>query len=196
MIAALVLAGGRSTRMGRDKARLVVGGERLVDRVAAAAGGALRAAGESRPLVLVSGPPIEGFECVADEVPGLGPVGGLASGLSALRARGAAWVLAVPVDLPALTGAALAPLLAAARDPVCAVTYAGHELPALLRVSDAVLAAAAEVAAAPGRDRAVWRLLQRLGAARLPLDPAHARAVGNANTPAELESLLRGGGES
>ena len=32
-LAAIVLAGGRSTRMGRDKARVVAHGERLIDRL-------------------------------------------------------------------------------------------------------------------------------------------------------------------
>ena len=32
-LAAIVLAGGRSTRMGRDKAQVVAHGERLIDRL-------------------------------------------------------------------------------------------------------------------------------------------------------------------
>ena len=114
MIWGLVLAGGRSTRMGRDKATLVVGGngERLVDRVVAAATGALRAAGERAPRVLVSGA-VEGHECVLDATAGLGPVAGIAAALDlALGGRARpTHLLALPVDLPNVTAGALAPLM-------------------------------------------------------------------------------------
>jgi molybdopterin-guanine dinucleotide biosynthesis protein A len=191
MIAGVVLAGGRSTRMGRDKATLELGGERLVDRVVEAVRAALAAAGERSPRVVVAGD-VPGHECVADAVPGLGPVAGL--GAAAARLPGAEWLLAVPVDLPALTPAALAPLLAT-RGARAAVAHEDHALPALLRAGRPLDEALAAVLAAPrAGDRSVLRLLDLLDVEWIPLDPRHAPALANANTPAELRAALGGEG--
>jgi molybdenum cofactor guanylyltransferase len=90
----LVLAGGASRRMGRDKALLVVDGERLVDR-------AVRRLQEvAEDVVVASGTrTIPGLRVaqVGDRLPGCGPLGGLVAGLEAV-AGDLALVLAC--DLP------------------------------------------------------------------------------------------------
>jgi len=96
-ISGFVLAGGESSRMGRDKARLEIAGEplvvrtaRLVERVAGAA-------------TIVGNPDAYramGLRSIADEWPGAGPLGGLAT---ALRAATTPWSLIVATDLPYLT---------------------------------------------------------------------------------------------
>ncbi len=78
---AVILAGGKSRRMGRDKLLLPLEGERLLDR-------AVRRYGEvfSRVLVSVSGPeryPELGEARVFDLYPGSGPLAGLHAGLLA-----------------------------------------------------------------------------------------------------------------
>lgn len=78
---AVILAGGKSRRMGRDKLLLPLEGERLLDR-------AVRRYGEffSRVLVSVSGPeryPELGEARVFDLYPGAGPLAGLHAGLLA-----------------------------------------------------------------------------------------------------------------
>ncbi|TML12241.1 MAG: hypothetical protein E6G39_12150 [Actinobacteria bacterium] len=80
-----VLAGGSSSRMGRDKALIEVAGEPLVQRVARA----LTAAGAER-VVVIGGDRrrIEalGLEVVADRFPGEGPLGGVLTAMSAIDA--------------------------------------------------------------------------------------------------------------
>jgi molybdopterin-guanine dinucleotide biosynthesis protein A len=71
----VVLAGGRSRRMGREKAALTIGGEPLVRRV-------VRRLAEALPDVLVVGPEtlrplVPDVRVVADETPGKGPLGGI-----------------------------------------------------------------------------------------------------------------------
>ncbi len=78
---AVILAGGKSRRMGRDKLLLPLSGERLLDR-------AVRRYGELFPRVLVSvsGPeryPELGDARVFDLFPGAGPLAGLHAGLLA-----------------------------------------------------------------------------------------------------------------
>lgn len=98
---AVILAGGRSTRLGRDKALERLGGERLLDRV-------LRLMGEvAQDLVVVVdvaetkdrlGVP-ETVRTVADAFPGGGSLGGIATGLrSALHD----WTFVVACDMPFL----------------------------------------------------------------------------------------------
>lgn len=82
-MAGAVLCGGRSERMGRDKAFIEIDGVPMVRRVAAA----LRGAGAT-PVVTVGGDAGRlrslGFITVDDDEPGAGPLGGIVSALRAL----------------------------------------------------------------------------------------------------------------
>jgi molybdenum cofactor guanylyltransferase len=102
MFGGVVLAGGRSSRMGTAKAALAWHGSTLLYRTAAVVG---RAVGG--PVVVVAAPGQElpalpaGVEVVEDPVDGLGPMQGLAAGLAALADRtDAAFVCST--DLPFL----------------------------------------------------------------------------------------------
>jgi len=105
----VILAGGRATRFGgQPKGLLTVGGERIVDRVARALAHA------SDALLIVANDAgaaawLPHVAHVADDVPGLGPLGGL---LTALRRTRSA-VLVVAWDMPFVPGALLAELRAA-----------------------------------------------------------------------------------
>ena len=84
-VAAIVIAGGRASRLGRDKATLMLGGRTLVERTRDAA----QAAGFA-PVIVV-GPHIGG-----------GPVAAIADGLRQLAALGTGrpdWVAVLPTDL-------------------------------------------------------------------------------------------------
>jgi molybdopterin-guanine dinucleotide biosynthesis protein A len=108
--AGFVLAGGASRRMGRDKALLPWHGRTLLEHVA----GVVRQAAGS---VTVIGRPDRyqhlGLSCVADRIPGCGPLGGLYTALSLTTADSN---LVVACDMPELTPELLERLLAAARD--------------------------------------------------------------------------------
>jgi molybdopterin-guanine dinucleotide biosynthesis protein A len=91
----VVLAGGRSRRMGRDKAALLLGGEPLLRRV-------VRRLHRALAEVLVVGPAelgalVPGVRVVEDTRPGSGP---LASTGDALRAVATPWVFVVACDMP------------------------------------------------------------------------------------------------
>lgn len=70
-----ILTGGRSTRMGQDKADVVVAGSTMLDRVAAAL------AAVSSHVVLL-GPDRQGWECWPDSVHAEGPLAGIATALT------------------------------------------------------------------------------------------------------------------
>lgn len=102
----VVLAGGKSTRLGRDKAFVSWRGDDLL-------GQAVRRLRAFLPEVWVVGrdPAVHGLDApwLLDDVPGLGPAGGV---LSALRTIGRP-CLVTSCDLPLLTGDLLSALFAA-----------------------------------------------------------------------------------
>ena len=102
---AILLAGGRSERMGQDKARLAWRGRPLIEHMLAL----LREAGARRVHVSGDRPEHAG---IPDAWPGRGPVAGIASVLPHCR-DGA--VVIVPVDLPLLRPARVRGLVDALR---------------------------------------------------------------------------------
>ena len=92
-----VIAGGKSTRFGSDKAMATLHGRPLIDHVA------YMLAAQTAQLI-VCGREHGGLPAVADmPAPHLGPLGGVAAALLEAQARGFSAVLTVPcdaVDLP------------------------------------------------------------------------------------------------
>lgn len=101
-VAAIVLCGGESRRMGRSKADLPFGAETLLQRVVRLVGSA------ARPVVVAAAfdqeiPPLpDGVVIVRDPPSPRGPLQGLSSGLAALPAE-AELVYVAPVDAPFFT---------------------------------------------------------------------------------------------
>jgi len=95
-LSAIVLCGGRSSRMGRDKAALPFGPETLLERVvrlvSEAAGEVVLVAREGQALP-------GGLEAVRDPAEGLGPLAGIAVGLAAVRGERA---FVAACDMPLL----------------------------------------------------------------------------------------------
>jgi len=103
-----VLAGGRSSRMGRDKALLPLCGRTLVEHVAAVVKTA------ARSVILVGNPSLEGsieYPAIPDLYPGQGPLGGI---LTVLQHTTADWNLVTACDMPELTPGFLSSLFDAA----------------------------------------------------------------------------------
>ncbi|TAL00124.1 MAG: molybdenum cofactor guanylyltransferase [Verrucomicrobia bacterium] len=102
-----LLAGGQSRRMGADKAALDWRGQALWQHQ-------LRLAREiSAHEVLISGRPggpyCNAAKIIPDEIPNLGPLGGLSALLNAMSSD---WLVAVAVDMPFLDVTTLRELLA------------------------------------------------------------------------------------
>lgn len=116
---AIVLCGGQSSRMGRDKAALPFGAETLLIR-------AVRAVHAVTGDVVVVGDTLQvmpdGVRLVRDQVTGLGPLAGLATGLASVKAPRA---LLVACDMPLLVPDLLQRLLELAGDADACVPLVG-----------------------------------------------------------------------
>jgi len=196
-VSAYVLAGGKSTRFGSDKARATFGEVPMIGRVA----DALRPC--CREVVAVADVVDKyadlGLRTIADHRPGLGPLAGVEAALAdRLNRHGDGWVLLASCDLvglktiwaESLTDAISSAASHADRayafrgefwQPFPGAYHTGL-LPAVSRLLD------------EGRG-SFQRLLSETGPAAIPLRlPNDWPAIVQANTPEELERFRHGRG--
>jgi molybdopterin-guanine dinucleotide biosynthesis protein A len=162
-VAGILLAGGRSRRMGSDKAALGWHGSTLARRAAG-----LLARCTSPPVVVVCAPDQQlpalpdWVEVVRDADPGLGPLAGLAAGLAAVEPR--AEVAAVcAVDAPLAHPAVMVALLGALGESAAVVPVSDGRPQPLFAVYRTMLGRLAEQLVAEGERRAT-ALGERAGA--------------------------------
>ena len=181
--AGFVLAGGRSSRMGRDKALFRHWGVPLVVRAAAAVADA------AGSVTILGDPGIYGhfgWPVLADAEREQGPMGGLLTALENTRAE---WNLLVACDMPELSvtllrallrktvrarGRCVAPVTEGGFEPLCAV----YRRTALPEVRSAIVEGRLKM-----RD-----LLPLLGV--VPVSGIDAACFRNVNTPEEWSSYL------
>lgn len=169
-----ILAGGRSTRFGSDKALATLDGRALIDRVADALApqvDALIVVGRSHP----------GMAGVADRpAAGLGPLGGIAGALHHAATHGFVQVLTVPCDAPFLP--------AGCRDHLSGAGRAAYlaDLPVVGWWPSSAAALLDELLAGGG-SRSVRAFADRIGAVGI----AGLDGITNINTPDDLALLAK-----
>lgn len=181
---AIVLAGGRSRRMGDvDKIGIVVSGVSLLAH-------ACEAVADARTLVVVGPSGLAGTPeraiVTREEPPFAGPVAALGAGMAALRDP-AGLVVVLAADVPRAADAVPSLLTASesCRDGVVARSSDGHRQPLLGVYRHASLAAALE-ANAPLTDLGVNRVLRDLELHELDLPD---EILADIDTPADLRRL-------
>jgi molybdopterin-guanine dinucleotide biosynthesis protein A len=195
-VSGFVLAGGASRRMGFDKARLLFGSERMVDRQIRL----LRAICRS---VSIIGPPDKfadtGIQVYEDEIPGKGPLGGIHTGLRRARTE---FSLFLSCDMPLMeerflrylceqalasrASATVPPPWRKGRYPLCAVLRRC----ALSRVRSCLASGQNQVSRFfSGSQR---RTISKAEFARAGFSP---RIFCNLNTPEEYERMRRQWGQ-
>jgi molybdopterin-guanine dinucleotide biosynthesis protein A len=189
-VTAFVLTGGRSSRMGTDKAMLAWGGELLIERtlaVARRACGRVQICGQRERYA-------EFGEVIEDAEPGRGPLSGIQAALHATESE---LNLVLSVDLPLMRAGFLTWLLQQAREGEQKITVpdAGGNLQPLCAVYHREVAGVVDEAMAKGELK-VTRLFRR--AATRIIGEQEIRAAGfepsiftNVNTPEDYESLLQ-----
>jgi len=169
----VVLAGGRSSRMGRDKALLSWRGKPLVEHQLET----LRVSGVDRACVSGDYP---AYHDVADDFPGAGPLAGLAS--VARRIQRDATLLVVPVDMPLLSPWLLRRLRCEAPDEGC-LRFAACVLPMRIRLGSVCRGALARLLREADRSGRSLRALQEaMGAAEIPVSSEERDQLADCNT--------------
>ncbi len=183
---ALIVAGGRATRLGGiDKREIVIDGRTIFERQVAVL--APRVA-----EILVSSPhEVPGYRTVADAVVDGGPLAGIAAGLEAATTP---WVLVVAGDMPYLAGEVIDLILGQIDTGLDAVGVRIGALPEPLFCAlhrEPAFAAVSRMLAAGNRKAS--RLLTDAGLRVAWIDEAALRAVdpslrslGSVNVPADL----------
>ena len=165
-IAGIVLAGGKSSRMGRDKALLEYKGRPLLHHMM----GLLRAAGLSD--IFVSGD-LPGYPCVPDASPAAGPVGGIVSVIRGKQDYDG--YLFIPVDMPLLSAQGLRLLLS--QDG--GAYFISWPLP--LFIAPPVM---------PSHARSVQDFIKDQGIYPIDIPPVMDAHMKNANTPQEWQEVI------
>ncbi|WP_046315109.1 molybdenum cofactor guanylyltransferase [Mycobacterium sp. UM_Kg1] len=185
-LAGVVLAGGASRRMGRDKATLTVpgrfGGLTLVQHLVSVL------AQRCDPVFVVAAQgqalPTVPARVLRDEVPGLGPLPAIGLGLRAAEREGASRAFVCAVDMPYLT-TELIDLLAGAAAADIVLPRAGrdHYLAGVYRTG---LAPTVQTLVAAGQRR-VGALIDAVDVRRVVL--ADASPLVNLNSPDDIAGL-------
>jgi len=187
--AGVVLAGGRSRRMGRDKARLRLGGETLVE-------GAVRRLAAVCPQVVIAdgGRGLLAAYASVDDGPGRGPAAGI---LGAARRCPGRDLLVLACDLPAVPVALLRRLAGQADGDLLLPRHGAVVEPLCARYGPAALAALA--ARVDRGDLALHRLLDEPGLRIRFVEGPELAAFGdperlfhNLNAPADLRAVRPG----
>lgn len=179
-VAGFVLVGGRSSRMGRDKALLPTGSRTLAEHIAESV---RQAVGN----VTLMGDPEKytplGLPVIADAVKERGPMGGI---YTALLHSQAEWNLVVACDMPGVTPDFLRALIeAAGRSPqTCVASQGPGGIEPLCAVYHRRLLPSLESALRDMRLKMKDFLLQQ-NPRLWPVADAAAAALRNVNTPEE-----------
>jgi molybdenum cofactor guanylyltransferase len=183
----VVLAGGQSRRMGRDKALLEFGGQPLIEWV-------IRRLGRVCSEVLVVAGDVEryaglGAPVVMDRFPGVGVLGGLHAGLDAASHE---LILAVGCDMPFLNPKLLRAFVDWAEGRDVAVLRRGEWVDPLHAAYRRTCLPAMEAAIRAGRRRVISffpqvRVRYVTEAQVTAIDP-ELRSLRNVNTPADWEA--------
>ncbi|RAV08785.1 molybdenum cofactor guanylyltransferase [Mycolicibacterium sp. GF69] len=184
-LAGIILAGGASRRMGRDKATLPYEGTTLVERMVSVL------APRCAPIFVIAAPgqalPSLDAEILRDEVRGLGPLLATGRGLRAAAEAGSELAFVAAVDMPLLSADLLdelaGPAVRLGADVVLPWDGRDHYLAGVYRT--ALAGRVAELVAAG--ERSMRALVERVDTQRIVMP--EQRSLLNVNTAADLAAI-------
>jgi molybdenum cofactor guanylyltransferase len=200
----IILAGGRSTRMGKDKALLPLPGpagtqqrttfvEHLSSTLATCCPEILLVARDTAQAVQYASMLPDNIHILTDNLPGVGPLMGLYSGLRAMRSS-SSHALVVAVDMPFVQPALISFLLSQPPPNSLRVPVVQNAAQVLLAIYPRTVLPLIEELLQKGRGdpRSLLEVapVQYIEEAQLRLFDPQLRSFVNVNTPDELQRLF------
>jgi molybdopterin-guanine dinucleotide biosynthesis protein A len=176
-IAGLILAGGKSRRMGRDKAELMRNGVSFLDHAKTLLGEA------GCQQILISHP-----EHLADRYPGAGPLAGLEAATAKVEAG--SLLLVIPIDMPNQNADVLRTLIA--QNPAVGAYFERQPLPFIARVTSELRQRLRETLGRADADRSLFHLFRGMGFDALAIPQDSERQFENCNTPEQFKQMETG----
>lgn len=170
----LVLAGGKSTRMGENKALLEYKGKSWLQTTAEL----LARAGVSD--IFINGFTLQGYQTVDEVYPDLGPLSGIYAGLCATMRP----LLIVPVDMPTLPVSQLQEILSLAHRFEC-VYFSDSPLPCFLSNNERIRERVRDVLTDDKLSKSLFSTWKTLSSKHIATD----HPLQNFNTPEDLTLL-------
>jgi molybdopterin-guanine dinucleotide biosynthesis protein A len=189
----VVLAGGKSSRMGQDKAMLSFRGRPLLEHQTHKLANLF-----GQDQVVVSGC-YPSHQYLIDEEPNLGPLGGIETIVK--HFRNTSFFLFLPVDMPLITEATLASLVQFAQNEIHtertlkefndhSFSFENFELPLIIQNHPELTNTLAELRAGPNSARSVRRLCQILKHKTLRLPGLPSDEFANTNTLNDWQEVI------
>ncbi|WP_051143736.1 molybdenum cofactor guanylyltransferase [Psychromonas hadalis] len=183
-IAGIVLAGGLSSRMGQDKAQLMMAEKTLLQRAVTLLGTL------DLSHVFVSGAYV-GFDCIEDHQVALGPIGGLHACVEQLFIEYDALFI-VPVDMPLLGNEQCKWLLEQFKNHPQGVFYEHATFPMILPLTVLLKNYLAEVlSSSNNKQRSLYRLLKTVKLQPINYQIETCFRFQNSNTPEQWADCLQ-----
>lgn len=173
----LVLSGGKSSRMGKDKSSMTVGKTTMLEHSI----GILKSLNLDK--VVVSGAEFDIPDIFTDK----GPVGGIFSAIQHLSLTIGDSLLIVPNDMPLLRSDLLLKLMQQSLIHKCTCLYKQHPMPLSLYISEGILARLELLENTAGMS--IRYLIQADKVVELAVESGDV--FSNVNTPQELEQAVQ-----
>lgn len=174
----VALAGGDSTRMGRDKKQLIRQNQTMLEYTEQL----LLSAGASEIVVSSK---LGATSGVPDKFSGLGPLAGIEAVLSSQPIN--SWCLFCPIDLPLLEHSTLSELVEFAKTSNSAAHYQYHPLPLFIQATPNNLIVLSKLIT-HSRNLSIRHFLSLIDSVSLPITDEQNWL--NTNTPAQWQQAL------
>jgi molybdopterin-guanine dinucleotide biosynthesis protein A len=177
----IILIGGKSSRMGKEKASLMFNDLRLVDHIAKI----LTSSGVKE--IITSGI-IKGYEGVSDLVKNKGPVGGICSSIIYCQKNSFTKAIIVPVDMPLISLEVINFMVTSSGNSKF-THFEEKPLPLVVRISDSIASFCAKTNQdlSDGKEMSVKSFLKNFTTSSITIPQNLAKNLTNTNTPKEWE---------
>jgi molybdopterin-guanine dinucleotide biosynthesis protein A len=200
MISALIVSGGKSTRMGRDKKFLEMGGRTFIeiatDVAREVADEIIIVVGSKEQMEDTGALEIKDAKIVVDVKEGLGPVMGVLTGLHAAKGE---WAVVMPTDAPMMNGEVFKHMIDMKEGYDAVVPISGYFLEPMFAVyrRDVMIEACTSALEVEGERASLHNIVRGLEKVNyIPVEDfkkydRELLTFYNVNTPEDLEEILK-----